>query len=123
MGNLFIDGQRKPSGVYGSSLSTAPLENQDDDIFSGLGTITVAGVALSSLEITGIEVTDGVVTLTWVSNPNDFYSVFYSNDLLDFSLEVTDDVEAEEVGNRTSFDFPVTLIGGLDKAFFIVRRN
>ncbi len=38
---LFFGATQKSPGVYGSTLSSAPLANQDDTRFSGTGTVTV----------------------------------------------------------------------------------
>ncbi|MGJ8640477.1 MAG: beta strand repeat-containing protein [Opitutaceae bacterium] len=38
---LWIDGVQMDAGLYGSSTSSAPLENQDDTRFSGTGTLSV----------------------------------------------------------------------------------
>ncbi|GAA5118230.1 autotransporter-associated beta strand repeat-containing protein [Luteolibacter yonseiensis] len=41
IGTLTLGGVVKPNGVYGSSSSSAPFENQDDTYFSGAGTVRV----------------------------------------------------------------------------------
>lgn len=48
---LWIDGTQLPAGLYGSSTSSAPLENQDDIHFAGTGTLSVTtGPAVNDYE-------------------------------------------------------------------------
>jgi autotransporter-associated beta strand protein len=125
VGNLFIDGVRKAPGIYGSTSSIAPVENQDDTKFSGLGSITVVGVPVESgtLEILSIRKTDTQVTLTWTSNPGETYSVFASLDLQSFGDEIEDGVPAAAAADTTEYTFPLGLIDNPTRAFFKVSRN
>ena len=48
---LWVDGVQMAAGLYGSSTSSAPLENQDDVHFSGTGTLSVtSGPAATDYE-------------------------------------------------------------------------
>ncbi|MDA7675171.1 hypothetical protein N8583_02225, partial [Akkermansiaceae bacterium] len=126
VGNLFIDGVRKPSGVYGSTTSAAPVENQDDTKFSGFGTVTTLGVALDTGEprIVSVIKTATEVTLTWTSNPGETYSIFSSLDLEDFDDELDDGVPAAADASVTELTIPVSVLGDdVEKAFFKVIRN
>ncbi|MDA7935791.1 hypothetical protein N9C01_00365 [bacterium] len=126
VGNLFIDGVRKPSGVYGSTTSAAPVENQDDTKFSGFGTVTTLGVALDTGEprIVSVIKTATKVTLTWTSNPGETYSIFSSLDLEDFDDELDDGVPAAADASVTELTIPVSVLGDdVEKAFFKVIRN
>ena len=126
VGNLFINGFRQAAGVYGSSSSAAPVGNQDDSKFSGIGTITVAGspVDTGDLEIISISKTETNVTLTWTSNPGESYSIFASPDLVDFDNELDDGIPAAADANVTEYTFPISIIGGdVSKAFFRVTKN
>lgn len=126
VGNLFLDGVRQAAGVYGSSSSAAPIENQDDTRFSGFGTITVAGVSIGDegLKIVSITMTETHVTLTWTSNPGEAYSIFASADLVDFSNELDDGIPAAADAEVTEYTFPISIIGGdTSKSFFRVTKN
>jgi autotransporter-associated beta strand protein len=125
VGNLFIEGIRKAPGIYGSTSSIAPVENQDDTKFSGLGIITVVGVPVDSgtLEILSIRKTNTQVTLTWTSNPGETYSVFASLDLQSFGDEIEDGVPAAADADTTEYTFPLGLIDNPTRAFFKVSRN
>ncbi|MDA7519460.1 hypothetical protein N8522_05660, partial [Akkermansiaceae bacterium] len=120
------DGVRKPSGVYGSTTSAAPVENQDDTKFSGFGTVTTLGVALDTGEprIVSVIKTATEVTLTWTSNPGETYSIFSSLDLEDFDDELDDGVPAAADASVTELTIPVSVLGDdVEKAFFKVIRN
>ncbi|MEN8693808.1 MAG: hypothetical protein ABF334_03285 [Akkermansiaceae bacterium] len=123
VGNLFIDGIRMAPGVYGSTSSIAPAANQDDTKFAGFGTLTVVGVAVGELQILSINRTDTEVTLTWSSNPGDAYSIFFSEDLQNFDAEINDGIPASAEGGVTEYSFPVSVLGGVEKAFFRVVKN
>jgi len=126
VGNLFIDGARKAPGVYGSSSSIAPIENQDDAKFSGTGAITVVGVTVNTGRpvIVSITKTDTVVTLVWTSNPGENFSVFASSDLVSFDNELDDGIPAAADASVTEYTFPISIIGGdTSKAFFRVTKN
>ena len=124
VGNLFIDGARKAPGVYGSTSSIAPEGNQDDTKFSGIGTITVVGLAIEgSLQILSISKTETQITLTWTSNPGETFSVFSSLDLVNFDNEIDDGIPAAVGSGVTEYTFPATLIDDPRKAFFKVARN
>lgn len=126
VGNLFIDGVRQAPGIYGSTASLAPLENQQDTNFSGPGTITVLGVATDTgaPEIVSIINTGTSITLTWTSNPGDAYSVFFSTDLRSFDDELDDGIPASADAGVTAYTFPLTLLGAdVEKAFFRVVKN
>lgn len=121
---LFIGGTPKAPGVYGSSQSAAPPENQDDARFSGIGTITVLGFEASELQIRRIDFDGTNVTLTWNSNPGNSYTLFFSEDLVDFEFEVEDGIPADAEGSVTTYTFPVSILGAnIDKAFFRVIQN
>ena len=126
VGNLFIDGVRQAPGIYGSTASLAPLENQQDTNFSGPGTITVLGVAIDTgaPEIVSMINTGTSITLTWTSNPGDAYSVFFSTDLSSFNDELDDGIPASADAGVTAYTFPLTLLGAdVEKAFFRVVKN
>jgi autotransporter-associated beta strand protein len=126
VGNLFIDGVRQAPGIYGSTASLAPLENQQDTNFSGPGTITVLGVATDTgaPEIVGIITSETSVTLSWTSNPGDTYSIFFSTDLRSFDDELDDGIPATTDADVTAYTFPLTLLGAdVEKAFFRVVKN
>lgn len=126
VGNLFIDGTRMPAGVYGSTLSLAPAENQDDTKFSGFGTLTVLGIAIDTgnPEIIDINQTGTDITLTWTSSPGEAFNLFYSLDLVDFDLELDDGIPAAADAGVTNYTFPVGVLGNdVEKAFFKVVRN
>lgn len=123
VGNLFIDGIRMAPGVYGSTSSIAPAANQDDTKFAGFGTLTVVGVAVGELQILSINRTDTEITLTWSSNPGDAYSIFFSEDLQNFDAEINDGIPASAEGGVTEYSFPVSVLGGVEKAFFRVVKN
>lgn len=124
VGNLFIDGIRMAPGVYGSTTSLAPVENQDDTKFSGSGTITSVGAAVpdAELEILSITRSETDITLTWTSNPGETYSLFFSTDLLDFESEIEDGISAAADGNVTEYSIPLAFVPA-DKAFFRVVRE
>lgn len=126
VGNLFIDGVRQPAGVYGSTTSIAPVENQDDTKFSGFGSITVLGSIIDNgaPKIVSISTTDTEITLTWTSNPGETFSLFTSPDLEDFGGELDDGIEAAEDASVTEITFPLSALGvDVKKAFFRVVRN
>ena len=124
VGNLFINGLRKSPGVYGSSLSAAPVENQDDVNFSGSGTITSLGFSDGIPNITEITRSGDQVTLTWSSSPGESFALFFSTDLINFDQELEDGIPAEAAGGLTSYDFPVGILGAeIEKAFFRVKRK
>ncbi|MDA7887991.1 hypothetical protein N9A86_01230 [Akkermansiaceae bacterium] len=126
VGNLFIDGTRKAPGVYGSSTSAAPVENQDDTKFSGFGTVTVVGVITGdgNPQIVSVTRTETTVTLIWTSNPGETYSIFASPDLENFENELDDGYSAATDAGVTEFTFPVSFLSpNTEKAFFKVVRN
>ncbi|MGC6467208.1 MAG: hypothetical protein ACON38_19340 [Akkermansiaceae bacterium] len=124
VGKLFIGGTAKAPGVYGSSLSLAPVENQDDERFSGPGTVTVLGFEAGDLEIKSIDFDGTIVTLTWNSTPGTSFTVFFSSDLEDFGFDVEDGIPADEESNLTTYSFPVRILGAdVDKAFFRVVQE
>lgn len=125
VGNLFIDGLRKAPGIYGSSLSAAPVENQDDTKFSGIGTLTVAGAPIESgeIKIVSIQKTATSITLTWTSNPGETYSVFTSPDLENFDAELEDGIPAAADDSVTEYTIPLNFLGDPEKAFFRVVVN
>ncbi len=45
VGSLVINGVSLPAGTYGSTSSTAPVDNQNDAAFAGTGTLTINGAA------------------------------------------------------------------------------
>lgn len=126
VGNLFLDGSRKAPGVYGSSSSAAPIENQDDTKFSGFGTITVVGspIDISDPEIISITKTETEVTLIWTSNPGENFSIFASPDLENFDNELEDGIPAATDANVTEYTFSISIIGGdVSKSFFKVTKD
>ncbi|MDB4438360.1 autotransporter-associated beta strand repeat-containing protein [bacterium] len=124
VGNLYIDGVRKAPGVYGSSLSSAPPENQDDVNFLGAGTVTVVGVSSGVLEILSITNDGTNVILTWSSEPGDTFSLFFSTDLQTFDEELDDGIPADPIGGVTVYTLPLSLLGNdVPTAFFRVVRN
>ena len=121
VGTLFFGGVAKTPGVYGSSSSAAPPENQDDTLFSGIGTITVLDFEPGDLQILSIENDGTNVTITWNSTAGSFFTLFFSPDLEDFDTPVKDNIPAATEGNVTSFSFPAAALGAnADKAFFRV---
>ena len=60
---------------------------------------------------------NGSVTLTWNSDPSVTYSIFASPDLIDWELEVNDDVPGLEGTTSETFPNPIP---GSDKLFFRV---
>jgi len=124
VGNLLLDGVRQSAGVYGSSLSAAPIENQDDTRFAGTGVVTVVGISTGPLKFSSISFDGSEVTLTWTSSPGETFSVFSSFDLKSFGREVDDSIEAAADAGFTEYSFPIQAVGGdLQRAFFIVRRE
>lgn len=126
VGNLFIDGVRQSPGVYGSSTSLAPVENQDDTKFSGFGSITVLGAVIDTgnPKIVSIIKTETEVTLTWTSNPGESFSIFTSPDLQGFDGELDDGIPAAADASVTEQTFPLNILGNdVEKAFFRVIRN
>ena len=127
---LFIGGVRLAPGVYGSSFSAAPLENQDDISFTGNGTITVMAPPSTGVpEITNISFDGQNFTLTWTSSPGEIFNLFYSLDLVDFSMgaefgiELDDGIIAGD-GNSTEAIVPMSFLGpDVRKAFFRVVRE
>lgn len=121
---LLIDGVPKKPGVYGSSISAAPPENQDDESFSGPGTITVLDIDSGELAIKTISFDGTTVTLSWNSTPGSEYTVFYSSDLEDFEFEVEDGILADPIEELTVYRFPAQILGnGFTKGFFRVIQN
>ena len=126
VGNLFINGVRMAPGVYGSTTSFAPPENQDDTKFSGIGSITVLGVAVNTgnPEIVKISKTETQVTLTWTSTPGETFNLFFSTDLVDFGFELDDGIPAAADAGVTEYSFALSSLGNnVEKAFFRVSRN
>lgn len=126
VGNLFIDGVRQEPGIYGSSNSAAPIENQDDTRFSGSGTITSLGAIqnLGRPVIVGFELTNSNFTLTWTSNPGETFTVFCSRDLESFIDDIADGVPSAPNSGFTQQTYPRSLIGDdVQKAFLRVVRE
>jgi hypothetical protein len=71
-------------------------------------------------EITLIEYDSGTVALTFKSRPGKFYAIDQSNDLLDFSEEVDDNVEGAAGASSTRFEFDATDFG--KNSFYRVRE-
>ncbi|MDB4419178.1 hypothetical protein N9291_01080 [bacterium] len=74
-------------------------------------------------EITSIERSGDEVTLTWSSNGSDQFNVFYSFDLIDWSGELNDNVEADS-GSSTSRMYNLNDFGlqNETKVFFRVEK-
>lgn len=67
IGTLTLGGIAKPNGVYGSSSSAAPIENQDDTYFTGTGTVRVGPVTASPRNL----VWEGLLGQTWSTSAFD----------------------------------------------------
>lgn len=67
IGSLTLGGVAKPNGVYGSSYSSAPLENQNDTYFSGSGTLRVGPPTSAPRNLTW----DGTLNQTWSTYVDD----------------------------------------------------
>lgn len=78
--------------------------------------------ALGPLEITSFSYDEesGAVSLTWRSRNNQTYSVFESNDLLNFDSEINDSVESQ--GDFTTYSF-TNRTPEIDRLFYRVVEN
>lgn len=64
IGTLVINGVTQPNGIYGSSASAAPPQNQNDAYFGGTGTFRVGPVAVIPRDL----VWEGLPGMFWEAN-------------------------------------------------------
>lgn len=132
----FTDGEN-PANVYTNSWIDASLVGQDFGIYrsgplsgeSGLfDNLMASDGAADPLQITEIALLPNeMISLTWISLPGASYTVLWSENLINFDADVTDDVGSQ--GETTTFVFENPTLA-LDpplevspELFFKVRQN
>ncbi len=65
---------------------------------------------------------DGTLTLTWSSAPGVVYGLDASTDLVDWPLEIDDNIPAAEESGETSFTIPAGPLAGNERLFFRIRQ-
>lgn len=91
-----------------------------------MGTIVTAGPSsFQPFAITEIDYAPdtGMLTLTWNSSPNETYGVYLSTDMIDWSFEIDDDVDADAGDTTTkSYDLTTDGLAGAGRVYFRVER-
>lgn len=117
IGSLTLNGVVKPNGVYGSSFSSAPLENQDDTYFSGSGTVRVGPPTAAPRNLAW----DGSVGQTWSNYVEDANFLEGSTPT---AFKPFDNVTFGNVTNTDEFiDFRMVYIGGAVQPTSITFNN
>lgn len=134
--NTTFGGSVNPAVLFtGSFTATSPVQSFEVKQFNagadplGLGAnvlnfIQVREAGPRTLNITDISMDhdNNTVTLTWDSMESDTFSIFYSNDLINWDGELDDDVQAD-IGTSTSRTFELSAAGleNADKVFFRIQ--
>ncbi|MGI9239976.1 MAG: hypothetical protein ACR2RV_04200, partial [Verrucomicrobiales bacterium] len=110
------------SSLPGSSTAWGGFDGQiaKVSVYPGILPATVT-VNTEEFQITSITISaDDMITLEWVSFPDETYAVFSSTDLASFEFEISDGLPSE--GARTSFTFP-NQQPGEPRIYFRVARE
>lgn len=62
-------------------------------------------------------------TVSWSSEPGQFYSLFYSPDAIDWSVDIDDSIPADAVNPITTLSLIDNPTSGASRGFFRVQRN